>query len=108
MGLTLVAADLRSAGLCVEGFQSGSLAGFQGDLELWSKILKDMDRARTLPEQEMRAKFREFLPTAEGLKTRFEKSSGEALLFKSFLEGCGQGLEQAGEMIRKGSIPEER
>jgi len=102
-GLVRLAADLRGTGPCLETFQSGLLAGFQKDVDLLSSALKDLARAPALPQPEMRAKSSEFLTKTDGLQARFEKFAGEAALFHSSLEGCGQGGKQAGELIRKGS-----
>ena len=101
-GLVKLAVDLRRTGACVEA-ASGTLAGFQKDLDLFSGAVTDVARARTLTGQEMRAQFKRFLTQTNGLAARFENFSGETALFKSSVEGCGQNLKQAGDLIRKGS-----
>lgn len=98
-----LADDLRGAGQCAEVLESSILAGFQNDLDLLSSALKDVSGARSLPKQEMQAKFKEVLTKTNGLPARLEKFSEQAALYRSSLEGCGQASKQAGELIRKGA-----
>ena len=100
--LTNLSNDLRRTGLCAEVFQSNLLAGFQNDLDLLRGALKNVSGARSLPQQEMQNKFREFLTRTKGLPERLESFSEQASLFNSSLEGCEQAGKQAAETIRKG------
>jgi hypothetical protein len=102
-GLIRLADDLRGAGQCSESFESSILPGFQNDLDLLSSALKDISGARSLPKQEVQAKFKSFLTKTNGLSARLENFTEQAALYHSYLEGCVQTSKQAADLIRKGA-----
>lgn len=101
-GLIRLSEDLRVAGQCAEAF-AALVEGFTSDLDLLSGALKDVSGARQLPVEQMKAKFEGFLAGTKGLSARLEEFSGQAGRYRSYLDGCGQTVKDAPELIRKAS-----